>query len=255
MLCATPDGDERRIVAAGWAQASGQRARLWGKVHPNHRRKGVGTYLLRWTEEQARRLESIAKLSIINETLNEGSIALYEQEGYSCNFVEQWMERDLREPLPEIARSFHAQPWTEQNAGRFFEAYREAFSTRRTPGSPEPVAEDWIEKNMEDPDFRPDLSLLVEEDGKAVGFLAAAVVEIRQLRQRCGWVSQVGVRPEWRGRGVGAWLVARAMESFRQEGLEAVGLHVNADNPDAIGLYERLGFRVMGRRGVYSKAV
>src|SRR6476646_976424 len=57
MLCATPDGDERRIVAAGWAQASGQRARLWGKVHPNHRRKGVGTYLLRWTEEQARRLE------------------------------------------------------------------------------------------------------------------------------------------------------------------------------------------------------
>ena len=252
-MCATLESDDGQIVAAGWAQASGQRARLWGKVHPDHRRRGLGTYLLRWTEEQGRTLGSFATLSITNETLNKSSIVLYEQEGYSCNFVEQWMQRDLREPLPVVEQSFYAQPWTEESAGRFFEAYREAFSTRRKAGSPEPVAEEWIEEYVEDPDFRPDLSLVVEEQDEAVGFLAAGVMEIKQLGQTCGWVSQVGVRPEWRGRGVGAWLVARTMESLRQEGLEAVGLHVNVDNPGAIELYERLGFRVMGRRGVYSK--
>ena len=39
---------------------------------------------------------------------------------------------------------------------------------------------------------------------------------------------------------MGAWLVTRAMESFRREGLEAIGLHVNVDNPGAIELYDRL---------------
>ena len=39
MLCATGPEGEGQIAAAGWVQAGGERAWLWGKVHPQHRRR------------------------------------------------------------------------------------------------------------------------------------------------------------------------------------------------------------------------
>jgi ribosomal protein S18 acetylase RimI-like enzyme len=249
VLCGTADEE---IVAVGWPQTSGGRVRLWGRVHPQHRRKTLGTHVLRWTEEEARRIGKQERMTIVNEALSDGSAALYEQEGYSCSFVEQWMQRELEE-LPEAGGKFQGEEWTKGNAGRFFATYRDAFSTRRAVGSEEPVAEEWIEEYVSDEDFRPDLSLLCVVDGEDAGFLAAGVMRIEDIGEMVGWVSQVGVKPKWRGRGVGAWLMGRAMEAFRRDGLGAVGLHVNVDNPGAIGLYEMLGFKVMGRRAVYSK--
>jgi ribosomal protein S18 acetylase RimI-like enzyme len=252
VLCSTVGGE---IVAAGWARTGGGRARLWGKVRPEQRRKGLGTHVLRWTEQEAKKAGKVGRLTIVNEAVNDGSAALYEREGYSCSFVERWMQRELEGRLPEAEGEFEGEAWTEGNARRFFETYREAFSTRRAVGSEEPVEEEWIEEYVSDEDFRPDLSLLCVVDGEDAGFLAAGVMRVEDIGETVGWVSQVGVKPRWRGRGVGAWLMVRAMEAFQREGLATVGLHVNLDNPGAIELYERLGFRVMVRRAVYSKKV
>ena len=53
LLCAVPAGGEEPIVAAGWVQVRGDQAMLAGTVHPAHRRRGLGTHLLRWTTAQA----------------------------------------------------------------------------------------------------------------------------------------------------------------------------------------------------------
>jgi ribosomal protein S18 acetylase RimI-like enzyme len=193
-------------------------------------------------------------LHIVNEALNEGSMALYAREGYSCDFIEDWMQRDLREPLPPVAQGYDAAAWTPENAGRFFEAYVQAFKDRRRPGSPVPSQVEWINDYIEDPDFRSDLSMMAYIDGKPVGFITVGLMRIAQLDQTVGWISQVGVGPAWRGRGVAAGLLAAVMESFKREGLTAAGLHVNADNPGARRLYERLGFKLAGQRGKYSKS-
>jgi ribosomal protein S18 acetylase RimI-like enzyme len=63
----------------------------------------------------------------------------------------------------------------------------------------------------------------------------------------------VGVDPAWRGRGLGAALMGVVLAGFQREGFAVVGLHVNIDNPNAIALYERLGFQLVGRRAKYSK--
>ncbi len=66
------------------------------------------------------------------------------------------------------------------------------------------------------------------------------------------WVDQVGVVPAWRGRGLGAHLVARSLRTLRKAGCEAVWLAVNVDNP-AHALYLRLGFVDAGVRSRYEQ--
>ena len=92
-----------------------------------------------------------------------------------------------------------------------------------------------------DDEFRPAWSVLVSQPGVGdAGFDIAAA----------GWIVQVGVMPAARGRGLGAALVCEALGRMRAAGSAEAWLDVNVDNP-ANRLYERLGFRVRGRRARY----
>jgi mycothiol synthase len=64
------------------------------------------------------------------------------------------------------------------------------------------------------------------------------------------WVDQVGVVPPYRGRLLGAHLVAHVLGAL---GADGCWLTVNVDNP-ADQLYRSLGFRVVGRRARYAAA-
>ncbi|MCW2810356.1 MAG: family N-acetyltransferase, partial [Friedmanniella sp.] len=75
------------------------------------------------------------------------------------------------------------------------------------------------------------LSSAYEQDWQAQGFSQ-------------GWTDRLGVRPEWRGRGIASALLYRSMQSFRAAGLDAAGLGVDADDEKgAVRLYEQLGYR------------
>ena len=62
--------------------------------------------------------------------------------------------------------------------------------------------------------------------------------------RRWGSVQNVGIVPSHRGRGLGAALLQRSAEGFRQVGLEEMRLEVTTDNVEAVSLYRRLGFVV-----------
>jgi ribosomal protein S18 acetylase RimI-like enzyme len=65
-----------------------------------------------------------------------------------------------------------------------------------------------------------------------------------KLRHRA-MIAAMYTLPEWRGRGIGADLVAAALEQSRHwEGVLDVTLAVTVGNNSAKGLYEKLGFRV-----------
>ena len=57
-----------------------------------------------------------------------------------------------------------------------------------------------------------------------------------------GAIQNLGITPEHRGRGLGTLLLFRALEGFRQAGLDRAYLEVTADNTPAVQLYQRLGF-------------
>lgn len=65
-----------------------------------------------------------------------------------------------------------------------------------------------------------------------------------RLSRTNGHVCQVSVVPAAQGTGLGLSLVARALASFRDQGLESATLSVTASNERAHRLYERLGFSV-----------
>jgi ribosomal-protein-alanine N-acetyltransferase len=66
-------------------------------------------------------------------------------------------------------------------------------------------------------------------------------------------LSTLAVDPEWRRRGIGERILREAMQHAVVQGAELMTLEVRISNDAARGLYEKLGFRVVGRRPRYYK--
>ncbi|MGB5052221.1 MAG: ribosomal protein S18-alanine N-acetyltransferase [Caldilineaceae bacterium] len=64
-------------------------------------------------------------------------------------------------------------------------------------------------------------------------------------------VLTIAVRPEFRGQGIGRWLLLHLLSEARAEGCVNVVLEVRPSNEAALHLYEKLGFALIGRRKRY----
>jgi ribosomal protein S18 acetylase RimI-like enzyme len=62
------------------------------------------------------------------------------------------------------------------------------------------------------------------------------------------YISSIGTRPSWRGRGFGEFITRALARDSIDAGLDLIYLGVYAENVRAIRLYERLGFEVLGPR-------
>lgn len=66
-----------------------------------------------------------------------------------------------------------------------------------------------------------------------------------------GELANIAVRPELRGRGLGARLLDEVLAAARRRGVTQLYLEVRDSNDAALRLYERFGFREVGRRRRY----
>jgi len=64
----------------------------------------------------------------------------------------------------------------------------------------------------------------------------------------------LAVRPSWQRRGLGAALVYFALQAGRQRGVSKSTLEVRASNVRAQKLYQKFGFKMVGRRPNYYAA-
>jgi GNAT superfamily N-acetyltransferase len=67
------------------------------------------------------------------------------------------------------------------------------------------------------------------------------------LRPGTGTLTQLATAYEFQGLGIGAHLIAVAEERMRERGVHTAEMGVEDDNPRARALYERLGYREVGR--------
>ena len=74
------------------------------------------------------------------------------------------------------------------------------------------------------------------------GHSIVAFGQIVPKSRRRAHLARLIVAPAWRGRGVGARLVAALLETTRASGNSIVSLNVDPANATAIHLYEKLGF-------------
>ena len=90
-----------------------------------------------------------------------------------------------------------------------------------------------------------DLIAAVSDDDRLVGYAVVwTVVDQAEL-------GNVAVQQEWRQRGVGRMLVQAALERARARSAEECFLEVRESNRSAQSLYEKCGFRSIGRRRRY----
>jgi RimJ/RimL family protein N-acetyltransferase len=104
--------------------------------------------------------------------------------------------------------------------------------------------EDWLRRTAESP---ASISLVVEVNGQVEGELHLEVGTRRRMAHSVWLV--MNVAQEWRERGLGTMLLTAMLDYVRAHPqIERVGLAALSSNERAIGLYEKVGFVVEGRR-------
>jgi mycothiol synthase len=200
---------------------------------------------LEWAEETARE-QGAARVRVASYAGEELAEAL-ESRGYRFWRSAYTMRLDLGETAPEGSplppgidlRSFTA---GDQDAVRI--ALNEAFEGDPFFHKVSPAH--FREFYLRAQGFDPSLWLLAWDAGELAGFVLA--FPKRSGDTALGWVQSLGVRPQWRRRGIGEALLRVAIGRLHARGLRAVGLGVQADNATgALGLYERVGMRPVSR--------
>ncbi len=221
-------------------------------VHPKHTDRGIGGYLVLLSEARAESWIDIAprgvRVVIRNpvHSHNKAANDLLQSHGYVPirNFVR--MEIDLgREPelpkLPDGLEMRSCRPGDDEPAiyGTIQEAFQDHWSFGPSP------FEEWMDRRV----FDPSLSFLITE-----GDEVAATVVCRIFGDEFGWIGELGVRNQWRRRGLGSALLTRSFIEFYRRGIKRVALGVDTQNANrATQLYERLGMQVTRSFVIYEK--
>lgn len=251
--------NEGRLVAFGSVGhiPSGERqekAIIAGRVDPEMRRMGIGRRLLAWQIERA-----VERLRDRDPALP-WFVRTYEWEWitdahhlysrFGLNPV-RWFEdlvRPLAQPLDTPApESVEIVAWDEVPTDDTRRVSNASFADHW--GSTPRDGEAW-DHMLASEGTRTDLSFVAVAGGEVVGIcLNFHYPDDEEVTGRVdGWIAHLGVLREWRRRGVGAALIARSLDAFREAGMDHAMLGVDADNPTgASGLYRRLGFEPLHR--------
>ena len=172
---------------------------------------------------------------------DEAGKAVFAQEGYTAARYHWRMGIELeRAPaVPALPAGCEARPFDQAAHGQaVWQARNQAF--RENWGSRALTYEDFAYYNYDDPQYDPSLWVVIWQGDEVAGFA------INHYRMGNGWVQTLGVRPAWRGKGLGAALLARSFDAFYRRGTRSIGLGVDASNPTgATELYRKAGMRIV----------
>jgi mycothiol synthase len=243
---------------------------IWGLVHPDWRRRGIGTRVMERVEQRIHeRLEEAAHQTVYARTwcplTREDRQALYRTMGYELVRYFFEMERTLHEggspvevPEPVYPAGITVQtreecPDLEAVLLTVNKAFRDHW------GHTDTTLEQW-QHWTSDPEHRPELWFIAwdTETAEPAGLCGNGIEyehNIRVARQE-GWVHVLGVRKPYRGQGLGRALLLTGMKALQDEGMEWAMLSVDAENlTGALRLYEGVGFRPVKRSATFHKVI
>jgi GNAT superfamily N-acetyltransferase len=221
-----------RVV--GWGMIVHRRS-AWIDVHPDARRRGVGTWLRRWSEDRARAKGSDRVGQTIDDALA-GAQDLLRDAGYTPRHT-SWIlrkEHPERPPDPVAPDGVTLRAWREEDTHEALRMFEEAFSefSDRHPSTPAT----WRAMTIEREGFAPEDLILAEADGAIVG--GAFILDADEI-----WVDKLAVHRDHRHRGIGRALLHVAFTRSFDRGYDHTSLSTDSKT-GALTLYERIGMHV-----------
>jgi ribosomal protein S18 acetylase RimI-like enzyme len=227
--------EDGRVVAWSWLKQDG-RDRLEHDVHPEH---------LHLLDEILS--EPAARVASAFEDDAERRAALARHGFTRPGDAMHYLVRDLDEPpeAPPLPQGFRCRPITVEDSAERVAIHRDVWtrpgaSSRFTESSYAQVRDEWP--------YRESLDWLVEApDGR----VAAYALLWPDDEHGVGELEPVGVREEFRRRGLGTAVCAHALRGWHEEGGRQAIVYCATD--PARALYESLGFRVHATLRGYSR--
>jgi mycothiol synthase len=232
-----------------------------GYVHKDYHGIGLGTYLLNWAFEHARRVfdkvPDDARVSVITETVStwEPAIQLFKDNGMAFKRAYHEMTINMQEapPQPEWPEGITVRTYKHpKEAEAVYRVIREAF--RDHFGYIEEPFEEGFEHfqhyRFNNGLFDPDMWFLAEEGDQLVG--ASLCTKHGHESEDQGRVGRLAVLRPWRKCGIGLALLLHSFNAYWKRGQKEVRLGVDADNlTGAVKLYEKAGMHVHRRIDTY----
>lgn len=229
--------DGRRLVGYGEVY-KGRRAD--GCVHPDARGRGLGAALLRWTWDVSRaRGGALVGQSVVDSGDAARLFAAYGYEPLWTSWILELAPGVEIAPAP-LPAGTQVRPYQPGEERVVFEVVEDAFN--EWPDRDASTFEDWAAGVLHRPGFEP-WQLLVSVKSGETG--AGEVIGVCYLVVvgRDAWISQLAVRADRRGRGLGRALLGHAFAVARERGATRCELSTDS-RTGALSLYEHVGMRV-----------
>jgi len=241
------------------APADGKvRLSIDGVVHPDHRRTGIGSYvvplMVARADEYARERGLEAVIIGSAPSTNTDLEAVFAENGLRPERWQFVMVADLHEEgvgseAPAVPEGYTLSTWEAADHDELRAAHNRAFVDHYGFGPWDvDMWQQWVSGSR---NYRSELSLVLRDhDGAVAAYIQTneydATLEVTGKRD--AFVAKVGTVPEHRRRGLASLLLGIALHRFRQAGFDQSSLDVDSENPTgALALYERAGYRTTMR--------
>jgi len=228
-----------------------------GYVHPAHYNKRIGTTLVRQLVERAKLEVPLAppnyRVFVRNgfgaREIN--ALDMYTELGFEISRYHWRMSIDLTE-LPDeqaLPDGLRIEPFDiAKHDQKLWAAHHEAFKDHW--GHVTRSYDFWIEHVRGFAEFDPNLWLVVWDGDEIAGYA------LNRRKGQLGWVGTLGVRRQWRKRGLGYALLINSFRALYSAGLKQISLTVDSNNPSgATRLYERAGMSIANEYVVVDKTL
>lgn len=244
------------VVAAygtAWGIEPSASVEAWISIHPDHRDRGLGTWLVGWAEARSRRyLPGRGTSTLLRPIVSSSSAGGVFLEGLGYRHVRTFwhMERRLdgrerRDPDPD---GVTISPYRDDDGPALHRVLEASFEDHF--GFESMPYDAWEAAILKAPSTELDLVFLAHRGGEPVGAITTAFEEEES------WVVELGVLEAHRGIGIGLALLRRVFAELAERGRTIVKLSVDGENQTgATRLYERVGMRAGRSWHFYEKRI
>jgi mycothiol synthase len=235
-----------------WERLPGELYAADGYVHPRHRGRGLGSRLAALFESRATELAAGRPSTLQTIVFHpvEDARRLFESRGFAPNRYYWRMVIDMDSPPPEPALP-DGITWRTFRDGDEHEVHaviQETFADIENQVlSP---FQEWQHFMMRGESFDPTLWFVAMDGDRIAGVL------LSPSYPGFAWIRQVGVRREYRRRGIAHALLLTAFRELYARGERRVGLVVDSWNrTNAKAVYERAGMHLDRQHDQYAKVI